>query len=63
MENKEKVMFAAVISPLNHDIKEPNWKINTLNNGVPIEAVMMQLKALIKNYEDEYFDNFNNKIN
>lgn len=61
MDNK-RVIFAAVISDSKEPDSESEWKVNTLNNGVPLEAVIMQLKALIKNYENNYFDSFDNKL-
>ena len=62
MENKEKSMFAAVISSADEINNNHDWKISTLNNGVPVETVIMQLKALIKNFENSYFNDFNNKL-
>lgn len=62
MENEDKVVFAAVIKETRGADNEPDWNVNTINNGVPIEAVIMQLKALIKNYENNYFDSFDSRL-
>ena len=61
MENKEKPIFAAVISGA-EDIENKDWSISTINNGIPKEVVIMQLKSLIKNFENNYFNDFNNKL-
>ncbi len=34
------------------------YKIQTLNDNIPLEIVIMQLKALLNNLKKEYFDNF-----
>ncbi len=60
VENKEGAMFAAVISG-SIDGGHTEWKISTINNLVPIETVIIQLKSLTKNLENDYFDSFNNR--
>ncbi len=54
--------FALSITSYRNLDKELDWKVDTINLGIPTEVVIMQLKALIKNYEEGYFNNFNNKL-
>ena len=61
-DNTEKPIFAAVISSPTEYINDSEWKTNIINKGVPREVIIMQLKALIKNFENSYFSDFDNKI-
>lgn len=54
--------FALSITSYRNLDKELDWKVDTINLGIPTEVVIMQLKALIRNYEEGYFNNFNNKL-
>ena len=38
------------------------YRSQSRNQGVPIEIVLMQLKAFIRNQENEYFDNYDSSI-
>lgn len=62
IENKEKPIFAAVIRSPQISQEDKSWKIEVINNGVLIETVIMQLKALIRNYQSNYFYDFDSKI-
>ncbi len=62
LDNKVKAKFAVVISESVNFAEGQNWTLNTINNGVPNEVVIMQLKSLLKNFENKYFNSFDNKI-
>lgn len=60
--NDESSAFILGVKVFREPNKEYDWKLNIINNGVPIEVVIMLLKSLAKNYEEGYFNNFNNKL-
>ncbi len=62
IDNTEKPIFATVIRSSQISQDSEDWKVDAINKGVPIEIVIMQLKSLIRNYENNYFDNFDSKI-
>jgi len=62
MEDTEKQIFAVIIRDSLGNIENPDWKINILNQGVPTEVIIMQLKCLLRNFTSDYFSEFNSKL-
>lgn len=60
-EEKEKPMF--LLGIIGFEIANwSNCRLDIFNSGIPEEIVVMQLKSLLKNYENKYFNKFNNKL-
>ena len=38
--------------------EEPVDKVQSVNQSVPVEVVIMQMKAFLSNLEKDYFNNF-----
>ena len=51
-------MFGLGIRALRYPDGKVEFKVESANKGVPREIVIMQIKAFLKNLEDEYFDDF-----
>ena len=50
--------FAVGIRLLRYPDGKMAWKIDSVNKGVPVEVIMIQLRAFLRNMENEYFDAF-----
>jgi len=62
MKESDKSTFVLGINFFKIEGKEHDYKLNTVNSGVPTEVLIMTLRSLVKNYENKYFEDFNNKL-
>lgn len=64
MTNKNNGPTKFILGIIEHKTSEEeiDWYLKIINNNVPPEVVIMQLKSLIKNYEKMYFDEFTSKL-
>lgn len=51
--------FGFGIRIIRHEDGRVEYQTESANQGVPTEIIIMQIKAFLKNLEDEYFDSFN----
>lgn len=56
-ENKE-MGFGLRINGIKSPDGKIGWAFDSINRSVPIEVVAMQLKAFLRNIENDYFDGF-----
>jgi len=57
-EPEEIGRFAFGIKLLRYSDARTEWNLQSANEGVPIEIVIMQMKVFLRNLENDYFDNF-----
>lgn len=57
-EPKEIGRFAFGIRLFRYSDGRTEWRLQSANEGVPNEIVIMQMKAFLRNLENDYFDNF-----
>ena len=50
--------FAVGIRLFHYPDGKQEWKVESVNEGVPAEIVLVQLRAFLRNMENEYFDAF-----
>lgn len=50
--------FAFGIRVLKHDDGRVELKTQSFNESIPQEMIIMQLKAFLRNLENDYFDNY-----
>lgn len=50
--------FGFGIKLLRHQDGKTEFQTQSANEGVPIEIVIMQMRAFLNNLDREYFDNF-----
>ncbi len=39
-----------------------DWQVNSLNNKIPTEIVLMLIRAFLRNSERKYFDNYDKNV-
>ncbi len=57
-ETNEIGKFGFGIKILRHSDVKIEYQTQSANQGVPIEIVIMQMKAFLNNLEKDYFSNF-----
>lgn len=57
-ENKDIIGFGLRISGVKTPGGKFGWAFDCFNKSVPMEVVAMQLKAFLRNIENDYFDTF-----
>lgn len=63
-ENDDEILGRFVLGI--RALKSPDnitFKLESMNINVPIEAVIMQLEAFLRNIKNGYFDSFDNESN
>ena len=58
-EANEIGRFVLGIRVFEHTDGRTEYQTQSVNQGVPVEIVIMQLKAFLKKLEKDYFDEFN----
>ena len=51
--------FAFGITLYKYPDNRVEYRTQSRNEGIPIEIVLMQLRAFLRNQENDYFDNYN----
>ena len=57
-EPKEVGRFAFGIILYRYPDGRVEYRFQSKNQGIPIEIILMQLKAFLRNQENEYFDRY-----
>ena len=57
-QEKEVGRFAFVLRALAGKDGKTRFEAKSMNQNVPLELAIMQLKAFLRNLENEYFDNY-----
>lgn len=58
MTEKEVGRFAFVLRMLSRKDGKTRFETKSMNHNIPNELAIMQLKAFLRNLENDYFDNF-----
>ena len=53
--------FAFAVRLLSYPDSRREYQTGFANNNVPVELVIMQLKSLLRNMKNEYFDDFDRR--
>ncbi|MBI3032955.1 hypothetical protein HYY69_05755 [Candidatus Woesearchaeota archaeon] len=56
-EHEDKI-FAFAIKVISDEEGNKKYQSIALNNDIPTETIIMQMKAYLKNLEDQYYDDF-----
>lgn len=54
--------FAFGITLYEHSDGRIEYRTQSRNESIPLEIILMQLRAFLRNQENEYFDNYNKSI-
>jgi|GEM_PF-3365844 len=61
-EEKPVAMFALGLRAYQQPDGQIVFLLDSKNQGIPIEIVLMQIEAWLRNMKDEYFDNFDKTL-